>query len=203
MIIHSAKFVKSSEHAAQCPQDTLPEFALAGRSNVGKSSLINTLTGMAQLSKVSGVPGKTRLINHFIINNEWYLVDLPGYGYAKASKSMRHLLSTMITNYLRQRKSLSLLFLLIDSRLPPQRIDLEMINFLGEEGIPFQIVFTKTDKLSSAAMQKTLQLWQTLLLQSWEELPSMLPTSAAKKTGLDAMLQEIQHSIKLIQNAEK
>ena len=192
MIIHSAQFVKSSQFPAQCPQGGLPEYAFAGRSNVGKSSLINMLTGVAHLSKVSGIPGKTRLINHFLINNQWYLADLPGYGYAKADKRLRQGLRQMIEGYLRGRAALTLLFALIDVRLPPQRVDLEFVQFLGQEGIPFYMVFTKTDKVSALAAHHTLRLWQSALQPQWEPLPPVLFSSSAKGTGRQEMLEVIE-----------
>jgi GTP-binding protein len=197
MIIRSAKFVKSSEHVEQCPMDGLPDFAFVGRSNVGKSSLINMLAGNSQLSKVSATPGKTRLINHFIINDEWYLVDLPGYGYAKAGKGDRRRFANIIENYLKQREMLTLLFLLIDSRLAPQKNDLDFVQILGEEGIPFEIIFTKTDKISRSAVQKTIQQWQNALYETWEELPNMLLTSSEKRTGREEVLEHVAINISL------
>jgi GTP-binding protein len=195
MIISSAKFVKSSRYPHQCPQDGLPEYAFVGRSNVGKSSLINMLTGYTHLSKVSATPGKTQLINHFIINNKWYLTDLPGYGYAKVGKNKRHELMQIVENYLQQRTSLTLLFLLIDSRLPPQDIDLNFVRYLGEQGIPFDMVFTKTDKISASAKQKNLQLWNAALQPSWEKLPPMLFSSAVNGAGRQDILEEIERYV--------
>ncbi|GHT66316.1 putative GTP-binding protein EngB [Bacteroidia bacterium] len=187
----SARFVKSSGTPAQCPDGGLPEYAFVGRSNVGKSSLINMLTGNEQLSKVSATPGKTQLINHFLINDEWYLVDLPGYGYAKVGKRLRQSLSKMIWDYLQQRTALTLLFVLIDSRLEPQQNDLEFVQRLGEQGIPFYLIFTKTDKISTTAAQHTVQLWKKILKQSWDELPQMLMSSAAKGLGRAEILDAI------------
>jgi GTP-binding protein len=191
MLIHSANFVKSSTTAAQCPEGDLPEYAFIGRSNVGKSSLINMLTGKTKLSKVSSTPGKTRLINHFLINNQWYLVDLPGYGYAKTTKTSRRLLAQIIADYLKQRETLTLLFVLIDSRLEPQQIDQEFINYLGEQSIPFHLILTKTDKVSATAVQRTLKQWESVLLQTWEELPLILLSSAEKGAGKEDILNTI------------
>jgi GTP-binding protein len=195
MTVRNAKFVKSSKFVHECPQNMLPEYAFAGRSNVGKSSLINALTGNAHLCKISATPGKTRLINHFIINDEWYLVDLPGYGYAKTGKRQRAEFAEIILNYLRRRSALTLLFLLIDSRLPPQKIDMDFIQFLGENNIPFNIVFTKIDKISHSAQQKTIQQWQAALQSTWEELPKMMLTSAKRSDGIACILETVEQTI--------
>jgi GTP-binding protein len=190
MIIHNAQFIRSSSKVGQCPEGGLPEYAFVGRSNVGKSSLINMLMGN-KISKVSGQPGKTRLINHFLINDKWYLADLPGYGYAKVSQSVRQTLAQMIWDYVIHRSALTLLFVLLDCRLSPQALDVEFINRLGELGVPFYIIFTKTDKISARQLQHTAGLWRTLLLQTWEELPPMFFSSAAKGSGREEVLRAI------------
>ncbi|MDR0419436.1 MAG: ribosome biogenesis GTP-binding protein YihA/YsxC [Prevotellaceae bacterium] len=192
MVIRSAIFVKSSEKLSQCPTDRRPEYAFIGRSNVGKSSLINMLTGNAKLSKISATPGKTKLINHFLINDSWYLVDLPGYGYAKTSYKERKSFSDIITNYITKREDLTLLFVLIDSRLEPQKIDLEFINLLGENGIPFALVFTKTDKLSSSMVKSSVARFEKTLLVTWEELPKIFTTSTEAKIGREDILNYIE-----------
>ncbi|MDR3287512.1 MAG: ribosome biogenesis GTP-binding protein YihA/YsxC [Prevotellaceae bacterium] len=191
MIIKQADFICSSSKTEQCPQTKLPEYAFIGRSNVGKSSLINMLTGKKKLAKVSGTPGKTRLINHFLINNSWYLVDLPGYGYAKASKTERGAFSRIIIDYLERREEMTLLFALIDSRLEPQKIDIEFINILGENGIPFAIIFTKTDKLGTEKLNQNVEDYKKLLSEFWDELPKIFISSAEKKTGKDEILDYI------------
>jgi GTP-binding protein len=196
MIIKQADFICSSSKTEQCPQLKLPEYAFIGRSNVGKSSLINMLTGKKKLAKVSGTPGKTRLINHFLINNSWYLVDLPGYGYAKASKTERGTFSRIIIDYIERREEMTLLFVLIDSRLEPQKIDIDFINILGENGIPFAIIFTKTDKLGTEKLNQNIENFKKLLSEFWDELPKMFISSAEKKTGKDEILDyidEINH----------
>lgn len=195
MIIKSAEFKCSSEKTEQCPPMSMPEYAFIGRSNVGKSSLINMLTGRPSLAKVSGTPGKTRLINHFIINDQWALVDLPGYGYAKASKKTRTAFEELITNYVLQREEMHCLFVLIDSRLEPQRIDLEFLAFLGENGVPFAMIFTKADKLSTSQLNRNIKAYQTKLLEEWEELPTMLVSSAENGLGRDAVLDYVQQLI--------
>ena len=188
MEIKTAAFVKSYPDVAQCPADGRPEFAFIGRSNVGKSSLINMLTGRDGLAKTSSKPGKTLLINHFLINEQWYIVDLPGYGYAQVSIAQRDKLYRMITRYVQQRESLYCLFVLIDSRLKPQQIDLDFIDFLGEEGIPFALVFTKSDKISQAELGKNLEVFQQIMRENWEELPPFFLTSSAKKRGREELL---------------
>ena len=192
MIIKSAEFAISSPNWRKCPQDGRPEYAFIGRSNVGKSSLINMLTGMKGLAKTSGRPGKTQLINHFLINNEWYLVDLPGYGYARTSKSTREAFSSMIREYFLHREALVNTYVLIDSRIPPQRIDLEFINFLGQNGVPLTIVFTKTDKEKQREVMGNIKLMKQELSQLWEELPPMLLTSSLTGYGRDALLDQIE-----------
>jgi GTP-binding protein len=191
MIIKQANFICSSSKTEQCPQNELPEYAFIGRSNVGKSSLINMLTNKKKLAKVSSTPGKTRLINHFLINNSWYLVDLPGYGYAKASKSDRRSFSKIVTDYIERRKEMTVLFVLIDSRLEPQNIDMEFINLLGENGVPFAIIFTKTDKTGVEKLNRNIEKHKKLLLESWEDLPHIFYTSAETKAGKDDVLNYI------------
>ena len=191
MNITSAQFTISSPSWRKCPDDGLPEYAFIGRSNVGKSSLINMLTGVKGLAKTSGRPGKTQLINHFLINQEWYLVDLPGYGYARTSKSTREGFSQMIREYFLHREALVNTYVLIDSRIPPQRIDLEFINFLGTNGVPLTIVFTKTDKEKQREVMGNIKLMKQELTQLWEELPPMLLTSSLTGYGRDALLEQI------------
>ena len=196
MLIKSAEYVISSARVDQCPQGELPEFAFIGRSNVGKSSLINMLTGRAGLAKTSATPGKTILINHFIINNEWYLVDLPGYGYAKRGQQQRDELQRMITGYILRREQMMNLFLLIDARHEPQRIDLEFIEWLGENSIPFSIVFTKADKLSKGKLAANVKHYLAELSKQWEELPPHFITSSETKLGKDELLDYIDNIIK-------
>ena len=192
MTIKRAEFAISSPNWRKCPQDGRPEYAFIGRSNVGKSSLINMLTGVKGLAKTSGRPGKTQLINHFLINNEWYLVDLPGYGYARTSKSAREGFSQMIREYFLHREALTNTFVLIDSRIPPQRIDLEFINFLGENGIPLTIVYTKTDKEKQREVMGNVKLMKQELGKLWEELPPMALTSSLTGYGRDTLLNQIE-----------
>ena len=196
MLIKSAEYLISSARVDQCPQGDLPEFAFIGRSNVGKSSLINMLTGRAGLAKTSATPGKTILINHFLINKEWYLVDLPGYGYAKRGQQQRDELQRMITGYILRREQMMNLFLLIDARHEPQRIDLEFIEWLGENGIPFSIVFTKADKLSKGKLAANVKHYLAELSKQWEELPPHLITSSETKLGKDELLDYIESIIK-------
>lgn len=199
MIIKSAEFHISSARADQCPQDSqLPEYAFIGRSNVGKSSLINMLTQRKGLAMTSSTPGKTMLINHFLINKEWFLVDLPGYGYAKRGKKAVEKLRNIIEYYVLERQQLTCLFVLIDSRLPPQKIDLEFIEWLGEEGIPFAIVFTKADKNKRGDLKKNVDGFLHTLQAQWEELPPYFVTSSEKGTGrneLLAYIEEINHGL--------
>lgn len=192
MNITSAIFKCSSEKLSQVPADNLPEFAFIGRSNVGKSSLINMLTDKPSLAKVSSTPGKTRLINHFLINDQWYLVDLPGYGYAKVSKSVREKFSSLIMDYIFKSDKMHFLFVLIDSRLEPQAIDLEFIDMLGRKGIPFGLVFTKADKLSDNQTISSVARYKRTLKSTWEELPIMFVTSSEKKKGREAILDFIE-----------
>ena len=191
MHIKSAEFVVSNSDVEKCPKGLLPEYAFIGRSNVGKSSLINMLTGRKSLAKTSGRPGKTQLINHFIVNEKWYLVDLPGYGYAKVSKNQREKWQKIISNYLLKRTSLTLVFVLLDSRLDPQKIDLEFINWCGENQVPFVIVFTKIDKLSSAELNRNLAKYKKELLKTWEEIPPLFATSATSASGKEPVLNYI------------
>ena len=183
-----------------CPKDTKPEYAFIGRSNVGKSSLINMLTNNRKLAKTSSTPGKTLLINHFIINNEWYLVDLPGYGFAKRSKSELQKLEQMITGYLLQRQQLVNVFLLVDIRLEAQKVDLDFIQWLGSSSIPFAIVFTKADKLSATKANQNVEAYKKVLSETWEELPPIFITSAEKKQGRDEILDYIEQINKELVN---
>ncbi|MDD2226865.1 MAG: ribosome biogenesis GTP-binding protein YihA/YsxC [Dysgonamonadaceae bacterium] len=192
MVIHDAQFVISSVDYRQCPQDDKPEYAFIGRSNVGKSSLINMLTNRKSLAKTSSTPGKTLLINHFLINNEWYLVDLPGYGYARKGKKERDRLKKIIEGYVLGRSQMTLLFVLIDSRHEPQKIDLAFIDRLGENGIPFALVFTKSDKLSAGKLQTQIENYKQTLYESWEELPPIFVTSSTKGTGREELLDYIE-----------
>ncbi len=193
MKILSATFQTSSPRADLCPQSTLPEYAFIGRSNVGKSSLINMLTQRTKLAMTSQTPGKTMLINHFLINDEWYLVDLPGYGFALRGKREMDKLQNLITHYVLDRRQLTCLFLLIDIRHNPQRKDLDFISFLGENGIPFAIVFTKADKLPRQKQQQNVENYLRQLQEQWEELPPHFITSAAKGAGRDELLDYIDH----------
>lgn len=192
MIIKSAAFVISSSKQSQCPESSLPEYAFIGRSNVGKSSLINMLTGVKGLAKTSSRPGKTQLINHFIVNNQWYLVDLPGYGYACSSKSSREAWSKMIRHYFFDRKQLTNTFVLIDSRIPPQRNDMEFINFLGSHGIPLSIVFTKADKEKQRVIDANTAAFRQALQATWDELPPIFLTSAQTGAGKEELLDYIE-----------
>jgi GTP-binding protein len=195
MIIKKAEFVKSSSKMSECPEAGLPEFAFIGRSNVGKSSLINMLTGRSKLAKTSVSPGKTKLINHFMIDKKWYLVDLPGYGYAKVSKKDRDEFGKLISNFISKRETLSCVLSLIDCRLSPQAIDIDFINWLGKHGIPFIIVFTKADKLNKTNLKNNTELFLHKLLETWEELPPSFITSSTNKTGKDEILQFIENTL--------
>jgi GTP-binding protein len=192
MEVKIAEFSISSPRVSMCPQDTKPEYAFIGRSNVGKSSLINMLCRNKKLAKTSSTPGKTLLINHFIINKEWYLVDLPGYGYAKRSKSEQQKLDQMIRGYILERNQLVNVFVLIDVRLEPQAIDLEFMNWLGLSGIPFSIVFTKADKLTAAKVRANVEAYKQKMLETWEEMPPSFVTSAEKHEGRDDLLDYIE-----------
>lgn len=191
MKIISSEFVISNTDVNKCPQDGLPEYAFIGRSNVGKSSLINMLTGHKGLAMTSSTPGKTLLINHFIIDKKWYLVDLPGYGYAKRNQKMQGKISDIIYNYILGREQLTSLFVLIDSRLSPQKIDMEFITWLGENGVPFGIIFTKVDKLSRAKVNENVETVLNVLRESWEELPPYFLSSSEKGIGKDEILNYI------------
>lgn len=190
-LVKNARFVISNSDIKKCPNDGKPEYAFIGRSNVGKSSLINMLTGHSKLAMTSSKPGKTLLINHFIVNNEWYLVDLPGYGYAKRSKSQQEQLQHIISNYILDREQMTLLFVLIDSRHEPQKIDLEFFQWLGENGVPFSIVFTKADKLTRSKLAENVAAYKKRLLEDWEELPPVFITSSETALGRDEVLQYI------------
>ncbi len=192
MQIKEAEFVISNTDYKNCPTDTRPEYAFIGRSNVGKSSLINMLTGHKKLAKTSGTPGKTQLINHFLINKHWYLVDLPGFGYAKSSKAMRAKWEQFIADYLVHRAQLLNVFVLLDSRLEPQKIDIEFMNWCGDKQIPFSMVFTKIDKLSSSALQKNIAKYKKEMLKMWEELPPVFITSAESGFGKEPVLNYIE-----------
>lgn len=191
MKITSAEFVMSNSDVSKCPNNDLPEYAFIGRSNVGKSSLINMLTNRKKLAKTSGKPGKTQLINHFIINKNWYLVDLPGYGYAKASKSATKVFQKFITNYFSKRKQLVSAFVLVDIRHKPQPIDLEFMQWLGENMIPFSIIFTKADKLKPKAIEQHIEVYKTIMLDFWEEMPNYFVTSSTKHIGKKEVLKYI------------
>lgn len=195
MKIKSANFIVSNSDYKKCPADGKPEFAFIGRSNVGKSSLINALTERKSLAKVSGKPGKTQLINHFEVNGDWYLVDLPGYGWAKVSKASRSEFGKIITGYLLGREKLITTFILIDIRLEPQKIDKEFIQWMGENEFPFAILFTKADKLTRNKVNQGMALWAKVLSESWEELPDMLPTSSVTGQGREDILNYIDSLI--------
>ena len=195
-MINKAVFKCSSEKISQVPKDSLPDIAFIGRSNVGKSSLINMLTQHKGLAKVSATPGKTRLINHFTINDSWYLVDLPGYGYARTSKSTRGGFAKIITDYVFKCEKMHFLFVLVDSRLEPQKIDLEFIEQLGMNGVPFGIIFTKADKLSKTQLQRSVTAYQKSLAEQWEELPPMFISSSEKGTGRDEIVGYIEDILK-------
>ena len=191
MEIKSAEFVISNTNVKKCPTGDLPEYAFIGRSNVGKSSLINMLTGKKGLAMTSQKPGKTLLINHFLINGQWYLVDLPGYGFAQRGKEGRENIQRIIEDYILEREQLTNLFVLIDCRHEPQKIDLEFMEWLGENEIPFSLIFTKIYKISKGRLQENLKVYQTKLLESWEELPPILLSSSEKKEGRDKILNYI------------
>jgi GTP-binding protein len=201
MEIHKAEFIKSAPNVEDCPKSDKPEYAFIGRSNVGKSSLINMLVNRKGLAKTSGKPGKTQLINHFLIDDTWHIVDLPGYGYAKVSKGARRTFQKIITGYLTKREALVNVFLLIDARLEPQKIDLEFMRWMGENEVPFAIVFTKIDKCSSNELSKNLARYKKRLLVDWQALPPIYTTSATSKIGrlellgyIDGLNKAISHS---------
>jgi GTP-binding protein len=188
MLIKSAEFTMSNSDVAKCPKDRLPEYAFIGRSNVGKSSLINMLMQRKSLAKTSGRPGKTQLINHFLINKNWHLVDLPGYGYARVSKSSKKIFQKFITDYFKKREQLILAFVLIDCRLEAQPIDLEFIQWMGENQVPFSIIFTKADKLKPNALIRNIEAYEQKILETWEEMPRYFITSASNNTGREELL---------------
>ena len=197
-MIHTAQYIISSPDVNDCPNSQMPEYAFIGRSNVGKSSLINMLCHNPKLAKTSQKPGKTLLINHFLINEKWHLVDLPGYGYAQTGQKQRDALRQMIERYCLLREQLVNLFVLIDSRHKPQKIDLEFMEWLGENGIPFSIVFTKADKLSKLRLNENVEAYKNILLESWEELPPIFITSSEKKIGgeqLTAYIEQINEQL--------
>jgi GTP-binding protein len=203
MDIHSAEFIKSATHHNDCPNLPYPEYAFLGRSNVGKSSLINMITRFGKLAKTSATPGKTQLINHFLINNSWYLADLPGFGFAKVSKKTRQKWEQMIQNYLLHRENLVCSFLLIDSRLEPQKNDLENLEWFGRKGLPFAIVFTKTDKISSTVLQSNLANYKKKLSELWDPLPDIFITSSEKNIGRDEILSFIDFYNQQYQKSNK
>ncbi|MCK5821674.1 MAG: YihA family ribosome biogenesis GTP-binding protein [Bacteroidales bacterium] len=191
MKINTSKFLMSNTKLSKCPKPDKPEYAFIGRSNVGKSSLINMLSGRKALAKISGKPGKTQLINHFLINESWYLVDLPGYGYAKIAKNQREKWMIFIMDYIKNRENLMCLFVLIDSRIEPQKIDLEFISMLGENGIPFNLIFTKTDKIAAHQIQINISAFNAKMLETWEDTPGYHISSARTGTGKEEILEFI------------
>lgn len=197
MLINTARFVVSNTDVNKCPSDVRHEYAFIGRSNVGKSSLINMLTGTKGLAMTSATPGKTMLINHFLVNDSWYIVDLPGYGYARRSKADRQRLEKIIQNYILHREQMTNLFVLIDSRHKPQAIDMEFMEWLGENGVPFSIVFTKMDKQSPTAGAKQTEAYLQAMLERWEELPPVFRTSSSDGRGRGALLDYIEEMNRL------
>lgn len=189
--VKDAEFIGSFARTETCPETNIPEYAFIGRSNVGKSSLVNLITGRKALAKVSGTPGKTQLLNYFKINSEWHLVDLPGYGYARLAKTKRAEFSKMIKHYLKNREQLTCLFVLIDGSIPPQEIDMEFIQQLGKDDVPFSIVYTKTDKENQNTISKNIQAIKKRMLQDWEDLPNQFPTSSTKRRGGNEILEFI------------
>ncbi len=202
MEINSAEFIASYPKESSCPTDGRPEFAFIGRSNVGKSSLINMLTAKKGLAKVSGTPGKTRLLNYFLINENWYLVDLPGYGYARVSKKEQQKLKSMINGYLLNRPTLQVAFVLIDSNLSPMKIDLDFVNALGEQGIPFALAFTKSDRIGKVQVEKNIQAFLAEMSKSWETLPTYFVTSSERRYGKAELLGYIGEILKNDQTAD-
>lgn len=200
MNINSSEFVISNTDYRRCPADNRCEFAFIGRSNVGKSSLINMLLRRPDLAKTSSKPGKTLLINHFIVNNEWYVVDLPGYGYARVSKDQRNRLKNIIEGYILYRPQLTNLFVLLDCRLAPQKIDLEFMEWLGECGVPFAIIFTKADKLGTVRLRENIEAYKQELLKQWETLPPIFATSSEKREGRDEVLDYIDQILRDVNN---
>jgi len=200
MIIHSASFIKSSPTLKDCPPPTKPEFGFIGRSNVGKSSLINMITGWSKLAKTSVQPGKTRTINHFSVNESWYLVDIPGFGYAKVPIKLRQNWVKATENYILKRENLVSLFVLLDSRLKPQRSDIDFMEFLGNNQIPFARVFTKCDKLSKITLEESINHYDSVMLENWDSLPVSFSSSAVKGTGRDEILNYIEESMNNFSN---
>ncbi|MGL5937744.1 MAG: ribosome biogenesis GTP-binding protein YihA/YsxC [Phocaeicola sp.] len=198
MDIRSAEFIMSNTQVSKCPPSDLPEYAFIGRSNVGKSSLINMLTKKSKLAMTSSTPGKTLLINHFLINEDWYLVDLPGYGYAMRGKKMMEKIKELIENYILEREQMTSLFVLIDCRLEPQKIDLEFMEWLGENGIPFAIIFTKADKLTGGRAKDNVNKYLDKLKEQWEEIPPYFLSSAEKKLGRNEVLDYIEATNKMV-----
>ncbi len=194
MLIKSSIFVVSSTDIRKCPKPNRPEYAFLGRSNVGKSSLINMLTGIRNLARTSSVPGKTQLINHYLINDEWYLVDLPGLGYARVPRGVKQAWQKMITRYLLSRTNLMNIFFLVDARLEPQAIDIEFINWMGSQYLPFTLVFTKTDKISRTLLSEHMKRFNEKLSETWETLPRRIVTSAVERTGREEILLEIERA---------
>lgn len=192
MQIKSAEFVVSNQDVTKCPSNNMPEYAFIGRSNVGKSSLINMLTSRKSLAKTSGKPGKTQLINHFLINKNWFLVDLPGYGYARVSKSSKKTFQKFITSYFEKREQLVSAFVLIDIRHKPQPIDLNFMEWLGTNGVPFSIIFTKADKLKPKVIENYIEAYKAILLETWEEMPNYFITSSSKIIGKEELLNYIE-----------
>lgn len=203
MVIKEANFLVSNSKVSKCPESNLPEYAFIGRSNVGKSSLINMLTNRKKLAMISSKPGKTRLINHFLINNNWHLVDLPGYGYTKTGKTSREKFSKIISDYIIRRLQLTSLFILIDCRHEPQKIDLEFINWVGEEEIPFSIIFTKADKISGTKLNENIEKFKQELLQTWDEMPPYFISSSVDTRGKDDILGYISQINNEISNNAK
>jgi len=201
MTITEAEFLQSNSSYKKCPEAVFPEYAFIGRSNVGKSSLINMLVNQKKLALTSSRPGKTQLINHFMVNKRWYLVDLPGYGFAKVSKTSREKWAKMIFDYLEFRENLMVVFLLIDSRIPPQQIDLDFIQKLATMGLPFVLTFTKTDKVSNNIVNNTISSYRKILSENWETLPQMFITSSEKKVGREEILDYISACNKLYQKS--
>ena len=192
MTIKKAEFVMSNSQVSKCPKENLPEYAFIGRSNVGKSSLINMLTNQKSLAKTSGRPGKTQLINHFKIDNSWFLVDLPGYGYARVSKTTKRVFQQFITKYFEERTQLVSAFVLVDVRHEPQKIDVAFMQWLGEHNIPFAIIFTKADKLKPLAIERNVAAYQQVLLETWEEFPPYFVTSAENRVGKEELINYIE-----------
>lgn len=202
MEITSAEFVVSNSRADMCPKTHLPEYAFIGRSNVGKSSLINMLTKNPKLAMTSSTPGKTLLINHFLVNKEWYLVDLPGYGYAQRGKKMMEKIQKLIEYYVLEREEMTCLFVLLDSRLEPQKIDLEFMEWLGENGVPFAMIFTKADKQSAGKTRANVEHYLDVMRRQWEELPPYFISSSEKKTGRKEILDYIEEVNRLLKNTD-